>query len=248
MPKIFYQQDGVDPTQIFVWADPATEDTDELGNDTLTALQQLQTLGDESLALLAGGGIPGLVPPQPDLQTLKDFIDKEVNRRRDILDYPSYDLKTEQILNVFDGMWMLPEAVESVSHENVGEEGPLSIDGLNTTWWQSDQAGLRVATYRLRTYTKRLERIRLRSPVGDLRAQLQNVTIKVANTIANLDSNVVDSGVNFTHAGNDWIEHPFPSPHNGLYIRIETDDSLHASDHIRIREVQSRVITRRHDS
>lgn len=247
MPKNFYQRDGGDPTNIIVWSDPSNEDTDELGGDSLTALQQLQTLGDESLVLIASGGIPGLVPAQGSLDALKDWLDDEIDRRLDVLDYPTYGVKQETIGNVFDGAWWAPEAVEAFSSETPTFEAALAIDGVNSTGWRPLTAPASI-TFRLRTYRKNVESIRLWIPNNTLVTELQGLTIRAAQSLSQIDApgNVVASDLDLSHDGSAWQTIPWDFKKRCRYIKLDIDGSNNIANTIAVRSIEARVITFQH--
>lgn len=225
------------------------------------ALLNVQGLSDELRGFIASSGLSALSIPsfvgQPDpLDAFDSYIDDELTRLKDTIDYFDYESGTAN-LNVRTADWFLPVAVEDFTDETVGGEAVNAIEAENggdpdpndpvlTTWWQSESSGLRVITFHLRDYSKKLEGIRLRAgSAGDGRAQLQGVTIKAANALAMIDdpSNVQAEDVDFTHAGDNWMEHTFASPKaRARYIRLECSESLHSNtDHLRIRAMQARV-------
>lgn len=251
MPKLFYQL--ADADTLSVYADPAVEEQADL-QAALPPLQEIQGLSDATRALIAASGIPSLqIPGQPDLASFDAALDDEIDRIRDVLDYFSYDTGQETFGNVAQGAWYTPDAIESVSHENVGEEATLAIDDDFSTWWQSDDgSSTREIIFKLRDYPKKIERIRVRAPVTDLRAQIQGVTIKASKALAMIDDpdNTLDAGVNFTYIDNIWLEHTLAAVKaNARYIKLEITQSLFVADpaQVRIREIEVRVGTRFHN-
>lgn len=200
--------------------------------------QEIQASSDELRGELA-------IAEGLELADYDDKITKMLDKLLDINDYFSYPNRTENV-TVRDGDWFRPDQLESVSDENVGEEGSLAIDGVNSTWWQSDITGTRVLTVRIRSHKKRVERIRFRTTSGDKRTRLQNMSIKIAGAIPRLDKpeNLADSGVNLPDGVDPWIEHTLATPKRGRYLRIEADGALAPNgDHVRIREVEVFVTT-----
>lgn len=204
-----------------------------------------RTLSDDARTLLASGGIPGagIQGGWPDLASFDSYMDDELDRLRDILDYFDYEAGDAGLV-VRTADWFTPIAVESVSDENVGEEGVLTIDEDNTTWWGSDLAGTRSIVWEVRGYKKKLLGLRLRTTSGDDRTRLQGVTIRGSQAIGMIDEpqNEIATGVDFAYDGNVWMEYTFPSPKLARYLKLEFDTSAHSSpDEIRIREIEVRV-------
>lgn len=251
MAKLFYQLGGGGGTLLNVYDSPQVLVQSDLQNSR-DVLQEITTLTDATRLALAQGGIPSLGIPG-GFQSLTDFdtyLDDELERYLDILDYFSYESTVEN-LTVRDAAWFLPEALESVSAEEVGAEGALSIDNDNGTWWQSDASGTRTIVFRVRSHQKKIEGLRLRvSNASEGRAQLQNVTIKASAALATIDNvdNVQATGVNFTWGGSNWIEYTFPTAKTGRYLKLEVPSSLHSNpDQVRIREINVRVGIINHD-
>lgn len=207
MAKLFYQLGG--PGLLNVFEDPQVEDQAAL-QTLLPKLQEIQALSDELRADIAFNGIPSLnLSGAPDLATFDDLLTDEVERVQDILDYFDYDTRAES-LTVRDGAWITPEAVESVSHEETGNEATLSIDNDFGSWWQSNDSGVRTIVYRVRGYRKRITGFRVRVPTpADLRSQLQNVTVSAAAARSQINepSNVLETGINIVELGSAWVEH-----------------------------------------
>lgn len=246
----------VSGTELHITDDPQILLVSELG----TSLPDLKDVRADSDTLRAALAVHGLSLPGATISSglaLADFddaLDDEIERLSDISDYPGYSTRVEN-LTVLDGEWVLPAAVDSFHDERVGEEAILSIDGINSTWWEADAAGSSIVWQIKPTdvglpngYVKRYTKIRLRSTSGDQRAQLQGVEIRLANALGNIDDadSLRGTNVNFTHAGNDWIEFVFTSPRNARFLKLDGFASLHATD-IRIREVQLFAITQNHD-
>lgn len=248
MAKKFYERTG-GGTAMNIWTDPDVWQQAEF-QDQLPVLQDIRALTDEARTYVALTGIPSLgIPPTADLVSFDDILDDEIDRLLDILDYFNYDGKDETI-TVRDGAWVTPIALESVSDENVGEEGIHAIDQDNAAWWQSDAAGLRSIVFRVRDYRKMVVGLRLRTTAGDERTQLQGVSVSASQALGMIDdpSNVIETGIDFVYAGNAWMEHILASKKRGRYLKLDCSLSLHTTpDQIRIREIEVRVGITNHD-
>lgn len=252
MAKLFYQLGG--PGQLNIYDDPQQILQTDLEN-TRDVLAELLSLSDLTREALAQGGVPALGIPGSfeSLSQFDDYLSDERDRILDVLDYFGYETRVEN-LTVRDAAWYTPEAIESVSHENVGEEASNAIDGDFGTWWQSDDASgnPRTIVFRVRSYPKKFMGFRLRiSNAGEGRVQLQDVTIKSSGALAMIDDpgNVVEAGVDFAHDGDAWMEYNFAMGAGGRrYLKLEIPASLHADpDQIRIREIEVRVGITNHD-
>ena len=218
----------------------------------LGPLQEVQGLSDALRLLFVKAGVPGLgIGAASDLESFDDALDKRVDTLLDLIDYAQYSTRIES-LTVFDGAWFSPQAIESVSGENVGEEAARAVDGDNGTWWQSD-TGPHAITFHVRDHKKQLSRIRLRiSNVNEDRTKLQGVTLRGSVSIGKIDDpgNVIASGINFAHDGDAWMEFDILAPDRKpiRYIKLDGFTSLHSdTDVVRIREFEAFVITRNHD-
>lgn len=252
MAKLYYQLGG--PGQINVYDDPQVLSQNDLIGQR-DALSEILGLSDVFRSALAQSGIPffGIPGGHNTLADFDDFINEELDRLNDVLDYFSYSSRVEE-LTVRDNAWFTPEAVVDVSHEEVGNEAVNAIDGDFGTWWQSNEGGTdpRTITFRVRSYSKKIEGIRLRiSNPGEDRAELQDVTIRASKALAMIDDpgNVFASGIDFSHDGDAWMEHIFASPaHGKRFIKLDIPSSLHSNpDHVRIREIEVRVGTTAHN-
>lgn len=267
MANIFYDP-ILSGTAMQIYKDPQviTKVDFEAARDDLINIQAIPQSLREDLALqgVTAGFvvIPGFPTPDPEqpektpLELFDEYVDAELDRVSDILDYFDYESGTAGF-SVRTGDWFLPEAVEDVSDEDVGQEATLAIDAvgggdpdpndpLNTTYWSSSTPGLRVITFRLRSYTKRCEGIRLRTNNGDTRAQLQGLTVKASNSLGQIDApeNLEASGVNVDDAAG-WFEINFVKV-KCRYIRLEASTSAFG-DVLRIRSIQARVGITNHD-
>lgn len=246
MAKLYYQPIQAN-TKLHVYEDPQELVYTELQAER-NALLEVQGDSDALRTEMALGGLPGLgIPRAENLQEFDDAVQEELDRVLDILDYENYGVRVEN-LTVKDGAWFLPEALEDFSSENVGEEAVRAIDGTNNTWWETVDTTPFI-TVRVRSYKKSFNRIRLRSTSGDLRAQLQNVDVRIANSLGLIDDpgNLVGT-FSFTYAGNAWIEVAFPSKKGGRYLKLDGFTSLHADpSQIRVREVGLFAIVSNHN-
>ena len=247
-------------TKLQVYKDPQikTKTDMEDDRDTLQSIQGLSDAfrGDIAQSGLASLGIPGGFG---SLQDFDDFVEAELDRILDELDYFDYEVNTAN-LNIVDFDWFLPEALETPLPADNGTDvvancidaqgggSPDPNDPLNTTYWQLEVAGARALIVRLRGYTKRCEGIRLRTNAGDTRAQLQGLTVKAANSLANIDdvANTVATGVNLDDT-NAWYEVSFVKP-KCRYLKLEFSTSAHTNPDItRIRSLQVKVGITNHD-
>ena len=234
-------------TELHVTKDPQVLTVASM-QDELTMFTEVRGWSDASRTALAQGGIPSL-GIDGGFQSLEDFdtyLEKEFDRLADILDYFGYDSRVEQ-MTVRDGDWFVPDSVEDFSAENVGEETPFAIDGDNSTWWQFD--GAADITFKVRDHKKMITGLRLRTTSGDLRCQLQGVDIYASQGIGAIDDpgNLLDSGIDFTYAGEAWMEHVLSKKKRARYLKLVIPASLNGSGHVRIREFNVRVGITNHD-
>lgn len=262
MANLFYDpiNGGVD---MQVYKDPQVI-TRASFEEAVSDLQDLQLVPDslrEDLAksgLTVGNGLitfPAFTSPDPDdpslspLELLDREVSNELDRVRDILDYFDYEAGPAN-LTVRTEAWQTPVAVESVSHENAGEEATKSIDGDfgADAWWQSDLPGERKLVWRHRDYNKRIVGLRLRTTAGDARTWLRGATFSVSGALANIDNpdRIASANVDFDHDGDAWMEHIFASPMTGRYLQLAVSTS-DFGDEIRVREIEVRVGTLNHD-
>lgn len=217
----------------------------------LTAFQTIASLDDQTRTWIATSGLASAGVPGgfPDLGSFDEFIEDEVDRLRDILDYPSYE--TAQVSKtVLDGAWQTPVAIESASHEEVGSEATQAIDGEFDQWWQSNTSGVRTLVVKLRDYKKRYSKLRLRILGGDDRTKLQDVTLKMSVALVMIDEpqSIIAQNVDFDHQGAAWTEFVFPNKKNGKYLKLEMATSLHSNpDELRIRELELFATITNHD-
>lgn len=249
MAKQFYQLVG--GTELVSWDDPANLSDEASVQSLIDGLKPFQDLPDASRALLAYTGLPqlGIAGGWPDLASFDDVLDDEVDRLEDLRDYFSYDSKQETIGNVRDGAWFEPEAVEAFSAEQVGNEAALAIDGDNSTGWIGG-AGAQSITFRLRSYRKNVESVRLWIPNNTLKAELQGLTIRAAEALSQIDnpSNVMNATpFDLTFSGSAWQTVPFDRKKRCRYIKLDIAGSTHASNESMVRAIEARVVTFNHE-
>ncbi len=254
-------------TAIEKYDDPTVDqkvDLEATRNDLMT----LAGLADEIREDIARSGITlnlsgSSFPPFPgsvDETALEQFdaaLASEYDRVRDVLDAFDYDKGPAPIGNVALNDLFLPIAVEDVSDEAVGNEAVFAIDAvgggspdpndpLNTTYWLSSTPGLRIITFQIRDYPKKLEGIRLKTNSTDDRALLQDLTVKAAKVVGQLDANIVASGVNLDDSAG-WFDIAF-TKQNARFVRLECSESLFSTpDVLRIRSIQALVGITNHD-
>lgn len=242
MAKLFYQLGGGGGTILNVFDDPQVLVEGDLQTE-MTTLQTIKGLSDPFRTSIAQAGIPSLGVPGgwPSLEAFDTYIDEALQRLQDILDYFGYEGGTANI-SVRTTNWFVPEAIESVTDENIGAEATLAIDGIYTTWWQSDAPGERKIIFRVRDYKKKFLGLRLRATAGDDRTWLQDVTISGSVGIAMIDDpgNVIDTDVDFDYAGNAWMEVVFSAPKTAKFLQLAIPTST-AGDTIRIRGIEVQV-------
>lgn len=245
MAKLFYTT-GAGGTQIEAINDLQIYTKEDLETQ-FSSSQMILDLGEELRGYLAQGGIPGLGIPGgfPDLNSFDSYLEEDRDRILDMLDYFTYELEAAPF-NVRTGDWFTPIEVYDVSGELSGSEAFHAIDGaVGESWWQSDVkvSGSHYITFKVRDYQKKISKIRLRTTSGDLRAQLQGVTIRTTNNPGNIDepSQIAASDVNFTYVDDNWMEYEFPSKKTAKYLKLDISGSLNSNDEVRIREIQVRV-------
>lgn len=246
MAKKFWQivNGGAD---IDATADPVTFNVAQMQAD-LPKLQEVETLSDELRAVLAVQGLLGLgIPAQSDLASFDSLLTDEIERLQDLLDYVDYETKQETIFSVADGAWYEPEAVEAVSAE---EEGAaiLAIDGDNATGWRTNATPASI-TFRLRSYRKNVESIRLWIPALTLPTELQGLTIRASQALSQIDEpqNVVKSGLNLVHSvGAAFQEIPWDFKKRCRFIKLDIEGSNHVGGDVMIRSIEARVTTFQH--
>lgn len=216
------------------------------------ALLEVQGLNDSLRTLVAANGLasiglPSFIGQADALAAFDSYVDGELNRIRDVLDYFDYEAGDARLV-VRTEAWQTPIAVQSVSDENVGEEGVLTIDGEFTSWWQSDTPGERKIIWDLRGYPKRQVGLRLRTTAGDSRTWLRGAKFSVATGLAALDDadRIASDDVDLDYDGDAWMELTFDTPLTGRYLQLAVSTS-DFGDQIRVREIECRVGIINHD-
>ena len=251
MAKQFYQLVAGTPDTIVVWDDPQNLTDQATLQAQVDALTPFQSLSDGARTLLAQGGVPGAGIPGgfPDLQSFDDFLNDEIERIQDIIDYYGYSAKQETIANVRDGADYTPIAIESFSAETVGFEAANSIDGDNGTGWQPGAQPASI-TYRVRDHRKNIEAIKLWIPNNTLRTYLQGLTVRAAQSLSQIDDpgNIVVNSVNLAHTPGQALQTvTFDFKKRARYVKLDIDGSAHAQNEIEIRTFLARVTTFGHD-
>ncbi len=229
MTTRYYEPVGID---LKLWADPKDFVQAELENE-LSAVEEIQTLSDNARTYLSG----------PDgLEAYDASLEIQRVRAANLVDFFDYS-NTMINLNVKDGAWFTPVAVQAACGEEVGHEAILTIDGQTNTYWQHSANEAHEITWQLRDYTKRMAKLEVRIGSSS-RNLLTDIDIYIADSIDGLDSptNLVVSGVNLT-TPNSWEEIDFVSKQNGRYIRFTGFGSQHAANEVRIQEVRAWVTT-----
>ncbi len=221
-----------------LWSDPATFVRADL-EDELAAIEEIMALSDDARAILAGS--EGLLAAYD--QRLEDIKERLAN----LIDFFDYS-NTPVTLNVKDGAWYTPVAVQSFCGEDIGQEAILTIDGQTNTYWQHDVDEQHNIVWQLRDYTKRIAKLEVRVG-GSGRNLLTGLDVYIANTIDGLAStgNRVIEGGSLV-VPNSWEELSWgPSKANGQYIRFADFQSQHANNYVRIQEIRAWVVTVEYD-
>ena len=213
--------------------------TDQANLNVITDLQGLPDATRTRLAASAG----------LDLTEYDQNLEDDEFVLRDRLDYYDYDTVTNQ-KTVADGAWFTPDSVESFCGETAPNVATRCIDGDDNTFWRHAVNETHILTFKLRNYPKKIERIRFRYGAGEsARERLNDLTVKAAKGLANLDANVLESGINITWptgAGLTWVEHTLASKKlKARYIRLEIGNTDNGQNQAQIREFQVFVTTRK---
>ncbi len=231
MPTRYYEPIAGD---LKLWADPATYVRADL-EDELAAIEEIMALSDDARIILAGG--------EAFLDAYDQNLEDMRERVANLVDFFDYS-NTVVNLNVKDGAWYTPVAVESFCGEDVGREAIFTIDGQTNTYWEHDVDEQHDIIWQLRDYTKRIAKLQVR--VGSSsRNLLTGLDVYIANTIDGLTSTgnrVIENGS--LVVPNSWEELSWgPSKQNGQYIRFADFQSQHPDNYIRIQEIQAWVVT-----
>lgn len=245
---LFYDFIGSD---LQVYRDPQqlTQADLQAQRDTLQQIQRLDdalrtTIASNGLASL---GIPSFVGQRDALQAFDDYVTDDLERVLDILDYFDYSRVAPPGFLVADGTWFVPEAVEAFNAEEEGAAA-LAIDGVNSTGWRTNATPASI-TFRLRSYRKNVESIRLWIPANTLPTELQGLTIRAAQALNMIDEpqNVVASGLNLAHTpGKAFQVVPFDFKKRCRYIKLDIAGSNHPGGDVMIRSIEARVTTFQH--
>ncbi|MCP4878342.1 MAG: hypothetical protein GY896_23050 [Gammaproteobacteria bacterium] len=236
MAKRFYEPVSGD---LVLWSDPAQFEKTQLEAE-LALVEQYQGYDDTVRTIIA------TCSGFDNLQAFDDDLTAKRTRLKDLIDFFDYS-NTPLALNVKDGAWFTPIAVQGKCGEEVGHEAILTIDGSNTTYWEHAVGEAHQITWQLRDYRKRIGKLQVRIASSD-RNLLTGIDIYIADNVDGLDSpgNLIKSGVNLV-VPNSWEEIPFISKGNGQYIRFTGFGSQHASNEVRIQEIQAWVVTVEYD-
>ncbi len=237
MAKRFYEPLS---GNLILWSDPAEFVKTELEAE-LVGIEQYQGYDDTIRTILAQ--CMGF----SDLQAFDDDLTTKRTRLKDLIDFYDYSNTTVE-LNVKDGAWFTPVAVESVCGEEIGHEAILTIDELNNTYWEHTDDEEHEIIWQLRDYTKRIAKLQVRIGSSS-RNLLTGLDVYIANTIeglSNVSNRVIENGS--LTVPNSWEELEWgPSKKNGQYIKFVGFGSQHASNEVRIQEIQVWVTTVEYD-
>ena len=181
------------------------------------------------------------------LQEYDDYLEDQRWQLQDRLDYYNYDNRTEQ-LDVRDGAWFSPDAVELVCGEDAGDVAADSIDGDTGTFWRHSAIERHSIIYRLRDYPKKVSKMRIwHAATGTNREQLQNIDVFASRALGNIDDPANQLLAGFTppwSATGDWNVIDFTFKKNkARYVKL-LFDSNRPDGQIQIREIEIRVETR----
>ena len=211
------------------------------------SIQEIQALSDNTRTILAqAAGLP--------LSEYDDALEDELWDILDRLDYYGYSNRTESV-NVKDGAWFTPIAVESVSSEDIlsppnNRLAIFSIDGLNSTGWRTSINERHSITYLLRDYPKKISKMRIRSTGSPAtRQQLINIDVSASRGLGAIDNPQNLLLENFTPSptwpgGGVWFEIDFTSKkNNARYIKLSMDTE-HPDNQLELREIAFWVETK----
>jgi len=245
MAKRYYEPISGDLT---LWKDPSIFVKEDLEAD-LSVIEEIQALSPEARSLYAQYHTMNTLSYFVDLDSIDisdfdDFLDELRTRLKNLIDFFDYN-STILNLNVKDGAWFTPEAVESVCGEDTGYPATNTIDGNTATYWEHDVNEQHNIIWRIRDYKKRISKIRVR--VGSSsRNRLNGLDVYFSSTIDGLTnpSNrfITDAALATPNA---WVEIEFDgsSKANGLYMKFADFQSDNPNNYVRIQEVQVWVTT-----
>lgn len=241
MPKRFYEPKSAS-TELNLWIDPTLySETEDIANlADFNALLACDDFVRQQLADLNG---------YPTLETYDVFIQDQADEIEDRLDYYNYSTRLEE-LTVADGAWFSPDAIQSVGAEDLGNEASRAVDGNNATFWRDSTNHQHVIIFDLRSYPKKIAKIRFRYGAGEsARERLNNMDVHASRGIANIDDagNILETGINIAWPtpGDVWVEHTLAQKKNkARFIKLVIDDTDNGSNHAQIREFEVWVETR----
>lgn len=230
MPTRFYQPISGD---LKLWADPDTFVEADLQKE-LDELLEIQELSEGARELTQCTNL--------NREDFDLFIQERIDALKDQLDFFNYS-NIPLVLNVKDGAWFTPIAVESVCGEDVDHEAPLTIDGQTNTYWQHDIDEEHEIIWKLRDYRKRIAKLQIRIGSSS-RNLLTDLDIYASDSLLEIDNinNKIFTDINFT-VNNTWEELVLISKKNIKYIKFVGFGSQHVTNEIRIQEVQAWVTT-----
>ena len=248
MATEFYERKS--GTKILRWQVIEEIDKDTLSGD-IAEIKELEALADGTKQQLVNTA-SNLLGPNPD-QTKTDIQNFDANQKKkrekfqDILDYWDYDRLPASGIDEIQASWIdlgkLVEGsgavIESACGEDVGFEATRAIDGAVGSHWSHGVDERHSITVDL-NYPKIIDGIRLWIPSTTTRFQLSDVVIRCAASIGGINSpaNLVASGIAFAGDGN-YAEYMFPGGNRrARFIRLENMQTDHASNFIRIREIE----------
>lgn len=178
-------------------------------------------------------------------------LEEEEYDIRDRLDYYTYSTRVEN-LTVADGDWFSPNSVESFCGETAPNVATRAIDEDSTTFWRHGNNETHELIFKLRDYPKKIERIRFLYGAGEsARERLNNITIRAAKGLANLDNpeNELETDLNLVWptgiSSDTWVEHTLTNKKlKARYIKLIIGDTDNGQNQAQIREFEVWVGTR----
>ncbi len=236
MATRYYEPSSID---LRLWSDPALFVKADLEAE-LVVIEQYRGYDDTVRGIIAQcSGFD-------DLQAFDDNLTAQRTRLKDLIDF--FDYSNVMVnLNTKDGAWFTPDAVEAVCGEETGHEAILTIDGETATYWEHTDDEEHHITWELRDYIKRIQKLQVR--IGSsTRNLLTDLDIYASGTLSEIDNinNRIFTGINFT-VNNTWEELVLISKKNIRYIKFVGFGSQHASNEVRIQEIQAWVTTVEYD-
>lgn len=234
-----------------LWYEPKSGGTELQAN--IDPLVFAQTVDTADLALNAE--YQGLSDPirleiavgrgYTNLPDFDDYLQDEEWELLDRLDYYTYATESRS-LTVANGAWFTPEAIEDVGGETDPDVAANSIDDDNQTFWRHNVNHLHTVTYRIRSYPKKVGKIRFRHATSQPdREQLTNLTVKIAKHLAQIDNpeKVVADEVNPDWTSSGWVEVNVADNERARYIKLEFE-TVRADNFAQVREFDVWVKTK----